>query len=120
MTANTASLINAILLILLGGWAYLSSENPSVTALIPVGFGILLAILNPGVKKQEKIQSHIAVVLTLLILFGLMKPLTGAIDRGDGTAITRVVVMITSTLLAMVFFIKSFIDARKARQSKES
>ena len=120
MKANIASLINAILLILLAGWGYLSSENPSATALIPVVFGVLLLLLNPGVKKHDKIQSHIAVVLTFLILFGLAKPLQGAIGRADTLAIARVAVMLASTVLAMVFFIKSFIDARKARQSESS
>ena len=118
MKAHIASLINSILLITLGAWGYFGSETPSVTALIPVVFGVLLAALNPGVKKQDKIQSHVAVLFTLLIFFGLMKPLTGALDRGDTLAVTRVALMLASTAMAMVFFIKSFIDVRKARQSE--
>ncbi len=117
MKPYLASLINAILLVALGGWAYLSSEDPSPTALIPVVTGVILLGLNPGVRKENKIQAHIAVVLTLLILIGLIRPLTGAIDRGDTLAIVRVGIMLLSTVFAMIFFIKGFIDARRRRQA---
>ena len=120
MQAHVASLINSILLITLGSWGYFGSDDPSVTALIPVVFGVLLAALIPGVKKQSKIQSHIAVFFTVLIFFGLTKPLTGALDRGDTLAVARVATMLGSTAFAMIFFVKSFIDARKARQAESA
>ena len=66
-------------------------------------------------KKENKIIAHIAVLLTLVILFGLIKPLKGAIGRSDTLAIGRVLVMIISTVVAMIFFVKSFIDAKKRR-----
>ena len=116
MKAHTASLINAVLLIVLPLWGYLSSETPSKTALIPAGIGIILLAMNPGVKKENKVIAHIAVLLTLLILIALIKPLMGAVGRGDGLAILRLAVMIISTALAMVFFVKSFIDARKRKR----
>ena len=115
MKAHTASLINAVLLIVLPLWGYLSSETPSITALIPAFIGVLLLAMNYGVKKENKIIAHIAVVLTLVILFGLITPLKGAISRGDALAIGRIIVMIISTVVAMVFFVKSFIDAKKRR-----
>ncbi|MFK7905615.1 MAG: hypothetical protein AB8B69_10845 [Chitinophagales bacterium] len=117
MKAHTASLINAVLLVGLGAWGYFGSASPSPTALIPVVFGVVLLLLNGGVKKENKVIAHIAVVLTLLILFGLGKPLMGAMDRGDTMATARVGVMLLSTIVALVFFIKSFIDAKKSRQA---
>ncbi|MEZ4888888.1 MAG: hypothetical protein R3E32_29450 [Chitinophagales bacterium] len=117
MKAHTASLINAVLLIVLGAWGYFGSATPSPTALIPVIFGVILVAMNSGVKKENKIIAHLAVLLTLLILFGLVKPLMGAMDRDDAMAIVRVGVMILSTIVALVYFIKSFIDARKSRQA---
>ncbi len=115
MKAAIASLINALILISFGLWAYVGSETPSKTALIPVGFGVVILFLYKGVKKEDKMIAHIAVLLTLLILGGLVKPLLGALDRGDGLAIMRVVVMIASTVVALFFFIKSFVDVRRAR-----
>lgn len=118
MKAHTASLINALLLIVLSGWGYLDSATPSITALIPAFVGVALLVCNPGVKKENKVMAHVAVLLTLLILLGLVRPLMGVIDRGNTLGILRVTVMLLSTLMAMVFFVKSFIDARKRRKSE--
>jgi hypothetical protein len=115
MKAHVASLINSVILIGFGLWAYLGSETPSKTALIPVVFGVVLLSLYKGIKKEDKIVAHVAVLLTLVILAGLAKPLTASIGRGDALAIGRVAVMIISTVVALVFFIKSFIDVRRAR-----
>jgi predicted ferric reductase len=115
MNAHKASLINAILLVTLSLWGYFSSETPSITALIPAFIGVILIAINKGVKKENKVIAHIAVVLTLVILIGLIKPLLGAIDRSDNLAILRVLIMIISTIMAMIYFIKSFIQARKNR-----
>jgi hypothetical protein len=117
MNTYLASLINAIALVVLGAWGYASSDDPSVTALIPVGIGAILLICSPGVKKENKVISHIAVVLTVLILFGLIKPLTGAIGRSDTAATLRVITMMATAILALVFFVRSFIAARKSRAS---
>ena len=118
MKAHTASLLNALVLVVFGLWAYFGSETPSKTALIPAGFGVVLLALYPGVKKENKIIAHVAVLLTLLILGGLVKPLLGALERNDGLAIFRVVAMIATTLLALFYFIKSFVDVRRARREK--
>ena len=115
MKAHLVSLIHAVALIGLGGYGYLSSETPSVTALIPVVFGVLLLAMNNGVKKENKMIAHIAVLLTLLIVIGLIKPLTGAMGRGDSGAVARVATMLVLGVLAMVSFVRSFIAARKAR-----
>jgi uncharacterized membrane protein len=115
MKAHLVSLIHAVALIGLGGYGYLSSDTPSVTALIPVVFGVLLLAMNNGVKKENKVIAHIAVLLTLLIIIGLVKPLTGAIGRGDSAAVARVATMLVLGVIAMVSFVRSFIAARKAR-----
>lgn len=117
MSAHLASLINAICLIGLGLWGYFSSESPSPTAFIPVGIGVALLLCYPGIKKENKIVAHIAVVLTFVVLLGLIMPLRGALGRGDSMAVVRVSVMLLSTVLALAYFVKSFIDARKNRAS---
>ncbi|MEM7107680.1 MAG: hypothetical protein AAF519_05590 [Bacteroidota bacterium] len=116
MKAHTVSLLNALLLIGLSSWGYFDSETPSVTALIPAFIGIALLICNPGVKKENKVVAHIAVLLTLVVAIGLFRPFMGVIDRGNTLGIFRVSVMLISTVLAMAFFVKSFIDVRRNRQ----
>ncbi len=118
MNAHTASLINAFTLIVMGGWGYFGSLNPSPTSLIPVIVGVLILVCNNGIKFEHKILSHIAVVLTLLIALALFMPLKGAIGREDTLAIIRIGLMIATSIFAMVYFIRSFSAAKKARQAK--
>lgn len=116
MNAAVANLLNAISLIVIGTWGYVDSWSP--TALIPAGFGIALAAMFPGVQKHNKTVAHIAVGLTLLVFLALFMPLKGAIGRGETMSIVRVSVMMLFAAMAMVFFVKSFIDARKAREQE--
>ncbi|MEM6899858.1 MAG: hypothetical protein AAF583_08815 [Pseudomonadota bacterium] len=117
MKAHTASLINAVVLIAASAWAYFASAEPSTTALIPAGFGAALILCYLGVRVENKVIAHIAVLLTLIVFIALFMPLRGALGRGDTLAIMRVVIMQVSTLFAFVYFIKSFRDARRAREA---
>jgi hypothetical protein len=107
------NLLNALVYIVFGSWGYLSSGTPSVTALIPVLAGIILVCITPGFKQGNRVLAHIAVVLTFAMLMALLKPLTGTIGRSDKSGIARVIIMMFSSLVAMIFFIKSFVDARR-------
>lgn len=117
MNAPTANLINAATLVIMGLWGYFSSESPSPTAFIPVIGGILLLLMHNGVKTENKVIAHIAVVLTLILILGLAMPLKGAIGREDTMAIIRVGIMLITGILAMIAFIGSFKAARKAREA---
>ena len=116
MKAHTTSLINSLILVIMGLWGYFESDSRPVTALIPVIVGIILLAINNGVKKENKIIAHIAILLTLIITIGLIKPFLGSLERGNITGIIRVSLMILTSLLAMIAFIQSFIAARKARK----
>ncbi len=115
MNAHIATLINAGAMILLGAWGYLGSTTPSPTALIPVFLGVLLLVLSQGVKAESKAQAHAAVIITLLGFIALFKPFFGAINRDDSAAMLRIGIMLLTNLVALVFFIRSFIAAKKAR-----
>ena len=117
MKAHTTSLVNAIALISMGTWGYVDSESKAVTALIPVVIGIILLVVNNGVKKENKIIAHIAVLLTFIVLVGLIMPLKGSIERNNSMGIIRVLVMLITSILALISFIQSFIRARKQRES---
>ena len=111
MNASKANLINSVSLIGFGLWGYLEVTSP--TALIPVGFGLVLLLCYNGVKNQNKIISHVAVILTLLILIALVgMRLPKSLDKG-GIGLIRVTIMIITSSLSMIFFVRSFIDARK-------
>lgn len=111
MNTYKANLINSISLIILGIWGYI--EVSSVTALIPTAFGAILLACSGGIKKQNKIIAHIAVLLTLLILFALLgMRLPKSLESG-GLGLFRVLAMCGTSIIAMIYFVKSFIAARK-------
>lgn len=113
MNSYKANLINSSTLIIIGLWGYF--ESSSITALIPVVFGVILSLCSKGVKSQNKLIAHIAVLLTLIILLSLVgMRLPKSIESG-GLGLLRVLSMIATSTLAMIFFVKSFIDARKNR-----
>lgn len=120
MNAHTASLINAISLIIMGAWGHFGTLNPPNTAFIAVFVGVILMVLNNGIQYENKVISHIAVVLTLVILVILVEPFTDKLNAGDHMGVFRNGLMMTTSLFAMVMFMKSFRAARKARQARES
>ena len=73
MNPKTANLINSISLIFMGVWGFIDVSSP--TALIPTMFGVLILIcffLSNINEKMNRIFVHVAIVLTLLILFALI------------------------------------------------
>ena len=119
MKTHQANLLNSITLILMPLWAYLTFEGTvdkpeqSFTAFIPLFFGVVLLLCNGGVKKENKIIAHLAVLVTLIALLGLTMPLKAAVADGRTLSIIRVAAMLLTGSLAMISFIKSFIAARK-------
>ena len=118
MKTYQANLLNSLTLILMSLWAYFSFEPSAekmtapVTAFIPLVFGVILILCHNGVKKENKIVAHIAVVITLLSIIGLTKPLASAFDEERYISVFRVSLMILTGIFAMVTFIKSFISNR--------
>tara|TARA_B100001057_G_scaffold452282_1_gene496030 strand:- start:814 stop:1158 length:345 start_codon:yes stop_codon:yes gene_type:complete len=111
MNSYLANLINSATLMVIGLWGYF--ESSSITALIPVLFGFILVICSKGVKNKNKLIAHIAVSLTLIILLSLVGMRLPKSIQSGGLGLFRVFSMISTSTLAMIFFIKSFIDARK-------
>ena len=109
------NLINSIALISMSAWGYVDTN--SFTALIPAFFGIILLILGAMLTNEKlvKLSAHLVVLFTLLILLALViQVLPGVYERG-GIGLIRVILMISTSSIAMIIFIKSFIDNRKSR-----
>jgi len=103
--------LNSIVLIALGLWGYIDVQSP--TALIPVGFGVILLLCGNGLKKENKIISHVAVLLTLVILVALVGMRLPKSLVSGGLGLVRVSAMILTSILSMVAFVLSFIKARR-------
>ena len=109
------NLINSIALISMSIWGYVDTD--SFTALIPAVFGVILFLLGTILTNEKlvKLSAHLVVLFTLLILLALVvQVLPGVVERG-GVGLIRVILMITTSAIAMIVFIKSFIDNRKSR-----
>ena len=113
MKTYQANLLNSLTLIALSSFAYFSSDAPSNTTLIATVIGFALILCTNGIMKQNKIIAHIAVLLTFLAIVGLSMALKGSISRDEEMAILRIGVMILTSVLSMIVFIKSFIANRK-------
>ena len=116
MNSTKANLLNSITLISLGLWGFFEAFNnvgwKAGTALIPVVFGVIFLLCYNGLKNENKLISHIVVLLTALLLGVLLiMRLPVEIEEG-GIKLFRISAMILTCSLAMIFFIKSFIEAR--------
>jgi|TARA_B110001450_G_scaffold14096_1_gene13243 uncharacterized membrane protein len=119
MKTYQANLFNSLTLIAMCLWAFLSFESvdgkeQNMTALIPLFLGLILLLCNNGLKKENKITAHVAVMVTLIAIIGVfMKPFLTSIEEGRSLGIFRTSLMLLTSVIAMISFIKSFIAARK-------
>ncbi len=119
MKTYQANMLNVLTLIAMSLWAYFAHEptpdkmSPSVTTFIPLVFGVILLLCHNGIKKENKIIAHVAVLVTLLSVIGLTKPFMSALDEERFMSVFRVGAMILTGVLAMTIFIQSFIRNRR-------
>ena len=109
------NLINSIALISMSVWGYIDTN--SFTALIPAVFGVILLLLGTMLTNEKlvKLSAHLVVLFNLFILVALVvQVFPGVVERG-GIGLIRVILMISTSAIAMIVFIKSFIDNRKSR-----
>lgn len=115
----------AYMFIVLGIVAYVGSGAESVTALIPTFFGIILLALGMMSRKESmrKHAMHAAAALGVIGFVATAKGLITALSMIGGAEVGRPAAVITQAIMAVLcaiyvwLAVKSFIDARKARQS---
>lgn len=107
------------LLILLGVVGYVATGAASVTALIPAMVGAIFLVLALIARSAaaRRHAMHAAVALALLGVIGTAPRVLGAMQAGDmgRPAVIAQLVMTAVLLVYVLFGVKSFIDARKAR-----
>ncbi|WP_337866947.1 hypothetical protein [Ignavibacterium sp.] len=122
------SIILGIIFILMGLYSYFGISSESVTALIPAFFGVPMLILGwLGLnEKYLKHAMHGAAVLTLLgfagTVGGLIKffKMLGGAEMERPAAVTVQAIMAILCLLFLIFAVKSFIDARRNKESNSN
>lgn len=113
MKPVTINYFNGLVLIVAGLYGYLTIVPQSTTALIPTFAGIIFVMLGFFWNKSPKVIAHIAVTLALIMFVMCIWRFT-KIDVWDARKYIFLI-CILSNLLALIVFIKSFVDARKAK-----
>jgi hypothetical protein len=107
------------LLVLLGVVGYVATGGASITALIPAMVGALFLILAMVARSPEarKHVMHAAVAIALLAVLGGVPRIITAVNAGDlrRPAVLAQIAMATILAVYVLFGVKSFIDARRAR-----
>ncbi len=127
------TMISAVLLIVIGVIGYANAEpnletgKVSPTALIPAMVGVVIGLLG-ALALQDSLRKHamhLAAMVGLIGFLGGFMPLIRQNSKGlpfDPTAPAALSGLLMSLICAVFvgLCVKSFIDARKARQAKES
>jgi hypothetical protein len=119
---HIVNLIYSLFLITVGiaGFSlrYMEVGDFQYTALIPAAFGIVLLPLGKGIKMQNKIISHVAVLLTfILAVFALIMVIMNA---DDGFLLSRRGIIFTliliSSSIVLAIYITRFIRISKSKK----
>jgi hypothetical protein len=117
-----------IFLMLVGVVGFLTGESHSPTALIPAGFGLVLAVLGLLALKAtlRKHAMHAAAMVGLIGLIGAavmsVPKLPALLSGGEldrPKAVIAQLVMAVACLIFVGLCVKSFIDARRRRAENE-
>ena len=115
------AIVCGVLLIGVGiaGYTLSDAESP-VTALIPAGVGVLLAISGAIVQAKPSARKHVmhfAVTVGLLGFLAAAGRLAMVLAQGKGSALGRgsLAAMAVICAVFVVLCVKSFIDARRNR-----
>jgi hypothetical protein len=120
---SSTAIICGVFLILIGlvGYGYgLNIGHASPTALIPIGFGAVLAILGLIGRVNESLRKHLMHVAVIVALLGLIGAVYSLFRNGMPTELLGAgplsqIAMALVCLLFVVLAVRSFIEARRDR-----
>ena len=119
---SSTAIVCGVLLILIGvvGYAYgISIGHASLTAWIPAGVGIILAILGLVGRGNENLRKHIMHAAVVVALLGFIAALAGLfrnrMPASFGAGPISQIAMAIVCLIFVVLAVRSFIAARRAR-----
>jgi hypothetical protein len=116
----STSIACGTLLILIGILGYISGVlhgTPSLTALIPAFFGLILFLLGIFARKSENLRKHLMHAAVVVALLGFLMTAGRLVSKlGELSYSAAVVSQVSMALVCLLFVIlavKSFIDARR-------
>lgn len=106
MKTHQINLVNGIILIVIGLWAYASTTTDTATALIPVAFGGLFVITVPPFRAGNPLTANILTLLSGLLVIALLISLWSRIRDEQGIPVFHLIIMIISSTVAFVFLLR--------------
>lgn len=110
LSPKKSMFISSSALIFISLYGYLSSDSPSLTALIPLYFGSAILILFFLYNENNKLIAHLVLGILLLCFIALFMPLS---KGGDFGRVARLLMMQVACLYSIICFFLSFIQARR-------
>jgi hypothetical protein len=114
-----------ILLLLLGIFGFVATGSAHPTALIPSGIGLFFVLFgimaNTEDSKKRMLWMHISVTVALLVFLGMIPAAIDTIKLSRGAyyphpiAIEEKGALALLSLIYVLFCVRSFISARRAR-----
>ena len=118
------AIVCGLLLIAVGVWGYVATDAASWTALIPAMIGAVLILLG-FLAFKDHLRKHAMHAAALLGLVGFIVPLIrlapnfGALFSDPNPKLLANAATSAICLVFVLLCVKSFIDARRARQRRE-
>jgi hypothetical protein len=112
-----------VALIIVGLAGYFLTGAVSLTALIPAGFGVVIALAGV-LARDDRMRKHAMHAAVLVALLGFLGSVRGVLQIGallDGTA-ARPAAVVSQTIMAVltlgyiVAAVRSFVQARASRR----
>ncbi|HRO08609.1 MAG TPA: hypothetical protein PK611_10810 [Saprospiraceae bacterium] len=105
MNRQKANLLNAVTLIFLSFWVYYDAVNQGIHQLFPMALGIMLLAMNQGIMLDNRAQIRVAMVITVLTLFFLVKMSCTTIEDDNMREGMFYLIMSGTSLISLVTFI---------------
>ena len=102
-------------------WAQLGGDKQSPTALIPAGWGVILLLLGLGCLLAPTMRKHFMHAAVAIALLGFLATapmgIVGLIKKGAALGPVAQIIMAALCGVYVVFGVRSFIAARRAREA---
>lgn len=106
MKTHHVNLLNGIVLIVIGLWAYATTTDETATALIPVAFGSLFVITVPPFRSGNPLTANILTLLSGLLIIALLLSLWRSIREDAGIPVFHLTVMLLSSSVAFFYLLR--------------
>lgn len=122
MTAVTRGIGVALIIVGVGAWLLAGGFGTSLTALLPALLGLVILVLGllAGREPLHRHAIHSALVIALLGLLGTIPRALPALTPGEEDAGLAAWASLVTAVLCLIYLtlgIRSFIAARRARES---